>query len=456
MTKQPKESQLDWDLFEGIIAYNCTLEEVYLANVIDSLKLKYINNDSIRKYLGIIFDFYRKRNTLPNPTEIKAYLADDDLKAAYREVVLQFKTFDKSYNQEELLKNTERFLKERAVYHAVKETVNEVSNANSVDTGTIFTRFEDACNISLVDDLGFDYFNEVDRHIQDLLTVEQYISTGYRWLDKMLGGGFLKSGRAVYNFVGATNSGKSILLGNLGANICAQGHTVVIISLEMSEMVYAKRISSCLTNIPIFKLKQETDALKNLIIDFNKTHPGSQIIFKEFPPNSITPNHIKAYLRKLQQKRKVKIGAVVLDYLTLLQPTIITGGLYADGKAISEQIRALTYPINFGCPFITAGQLNRSGYGDKQENPGIQSTGESMGIGHTMDFQSAIWSTDADRELGIIHLGLQKSRFGPNFGTHAFRIDYDTLKITESEDVFTNTDNIQSTDNILEKLEMGT
>jgi len=443
------DRDLDWSFFEYVIAYNCTFEETFTASICDAVKLKYIANTNIRQYLGIIFDFYKKHSSLPTATEIKTYLKGDDLKAAYKDVVMQFKTLDSTYNQEELLKNTERYLKERAVYYAVKDTVDEVSSKSDIDTSLIYNRFEQACGLTLVDDLGFDYFNEIDRHIIDLQTIDRHISTGYSWLDQNLGGGLLEGGRAIYAFSGATNSGKSIVLGNVTGNIVAQNRTVVVITLEMPEMIYAKRISSKFTNIPLGQLKQEADQLKNYVIDFSKRNSGARLILKEFPPNSVNANNIKAYLTKLVQKYGIRIDAVVIDYLTLLQSIIVTGSLYADGKAVAEQIRALSYPLHFGCPFITALQANRSAY--DEANPSIDTTGESIGIPQTVDFQASIWSSEAEKELGVINMGLQKSRFGPCHGKRAFRIDYDTLVITEMEDAFGNTDELRSIDSALDQ-----
>lgn len=442
--------QIDQDFLEFIIAYNCTIEETFTAILVGSLKLEYIKNESVKRYIGIIFDFYIKRGTLPGATEIQAYLATDDLKRAYREVVTRFKTLDSSYNQEELLENTEQYIKERAVLAAVKNTVDEVHNTKNLDTNQIYQRFDEACGVSLVEDLGFEYFNEIDRHIADLTTEEKYISTGYEWLDKMLGGGFLETGRALYMFSGATNSGKSILLGNLAANILEQGRTVVVITLEMPEMIYAKRISSKVTNIPLGELKRESQMLKDSVEDYKKKNPNAKLIIKEFPPNSVTSNHIKAYLKKLVQQKKIHIDAVVLDYLTLLAPMLASGSSYADGKDTAEQIRALSYPLNIGCPFISACQANRGAYDVK--DPGIEHTGESIGIPQTVDFQASIWSDDAEKELGVINIGLQKSRFGPNYGTCQFRIDYDTLSITEQEDAFADSNELASIESTLDKL----
>lgn len=446
----PAENPLsiDPEYFEYIIAFNCTFNELYTASVIDHLKLEFIHSDSVSKYLNIIFSFYRKRGALPTPTEIKGYLHADDIKAAYRDVVTKFKTFDSQFNYEDLIENTERFIKERAVYRAVKDTVNEISAAGNVDASEILHRFDSACSISIIDNLGFDYFNQIDDHIKEMQRSDTYISTGYKWLDQILGGGFLESGRAVYAWFGATNSGKSILLGNIAANIVRSGKNVAIISLEMSEHVYSKRISSKLTDIPIGTLKDETDLLRSALENIRDNESPGRLFVKEFPPNSITPNHIKAYLKKLEQQKGIKIHAVVLDYLTLLKDSNgNTDSLYAKGKNVAEDIRALSYPGNFGCPFITALQGNRDSY--DEADPNMKATGESIGIPQTIDFQGSIWSTKADKEVGIIHLGIQKSRFGVNHGTKSFRINYDTLSITESDGIFSDTDIIEEIDSSL-------
>jgi len=66
-----------------------------------------------------------------------------------------------------------------------------------------------------------------------------------------------------------------------------------------------------------------------------------------------------------------------------------------------------------------------------QSNPGLETTGESMGLPMTADAQFGIWCTDEDREAGILHVNIMKNRFGPNFGSVAFKIDYDTLYLEE-------------------------
>ena len=43
-----------------------------------------------------------------------------------------------------------------------------------------------------------------------------------------------------------------------------------------------------------------------------------------------------------------------------------------------------------------------------------------------------MWQTEEDRELGVINMGLQKNRFGPNFGHGSFKCNYETLTLKET------------------------
>ena len=434
--KAHQNPQIDWKLFESVVAYNSLTNDVYLASIIDYIDADYFTNPDIRVVLNVIADFYKARNTAPNVTELKLHLTNDAQKEAFKRVVNDFSGIDKSYDRTELLVNTERFFRERAVQNAILKTA-ETYSKNQVNTNDVYERFSKACNISLVDNLGIDYFNDIDAHLNDLKKVDSFVSTGFPWLDQRLGGGLIETGRALYIFSGATNSGKSILLGNVAANVLAQDKTVIIISLEMSETIYAKRISSNLSQIPLNKVAVQTEGLKKFIEDYKTRKHNAKLFIKEYAPKEATVNHIKAYIQQLINKKGIKPDAIIVDYVNLIEPTVNTGNSYTDNKLVAEQLRALSYTFN--CPVVSAVQLNRSGY-DKV-NPGIETTSESMGISMTADVQIAIWSNEQDKDLGIIHIGMQKNRYGPNYGTKALRINYDTLSIYETnDDAITNQD----------------
>ena len=436
-------NSLDGDFYESIIAYNMLVNESYLSSVIDHLDKKYFNNKDIAAVVELIVDFYTQRNTTPTLTELKSRLTTNELKVNYKSVVQLFDGFDKKFNHDDLYENTEKFLKERAVYNTLLEVADQTGD--NVDTSEILQKFEKSCNITLATDIGLDYVNEIDRHIEDLKTKDETISCGWPWLDKKLDGGFLEHGRALYIFAGETNIGKSIFLGNIAKNIADQGKTVLLISLEMSELVYAKRITTNLTQIPIKQLHSRTDEIKSAVDQYKRKNSKSRVIVKEFPPSTITCRHLKGYIKKLVDKG-VEIDAIVIDYVNLLKSNTGTNS-YERIKYATEELRALSY--TFECPIITATQLNRSGY--SEINSGLDTVGESYGLAATADAIFSIWREEEDVDLGVLRLGVMKNRFAENYGSVMMEIDYDTLTLKEASEQLQNIDMTQ-TINSLEML----
>lgn len=427
------ENKIDTDYYETVIAYNMLTDEPYLASIIDHLDRKYFTNKSIGSVVSIISDYYTKRNAVPSLSEIKSYLTTNELKTHFRQVVQLFEGIDKKFNKDELYENTEKFLKEKAVYNTLLEVADE-SSKQEVDTGNILNKFEKACNITLSTNIGLDYFNDIDKHIKDLTEEDDTITCGWPWLDRKLDGGFLEMGRALYVFAGETNVGKSIFLGNVAKNISDQGKTVLLISLEMSELVYAKRITTNLTQIPIRQLHNRTDDIQEAVDQYKKNNKKSRVIVKEFPPSTISCRHLKGYIKKITDQG-IKLDAIVVDYVNLLKSDIGTNS-YERIKYATEELRALSYV--FSCPVITATQLNRQGY--NEVNPGLDTVGESYGLAATADAIFSIWQEEEDKELGVIKLGVMKNRFGENYGSIAMEINYETLTLTEASEQIQNLD----------------
>lgn len=420
-------SKLDLDYFENIVIYKSLTDSTYLSSVVDYIKPEYFKTKNIALIFNIITEFYNKRQKLPTLTEIKQYLNTDDLRESFKSIVSAFTSIDKNLDKDELYENTERFLKEKAVYHTMLSIAEDVAKGD-VDTSIALDKFEKSCNINLVTDLGLNLYNDIESVISDLTTTQKSIPSKWPWLDEALNGGFLENGRALYVFAGETNIGKSIFLGNIAANISAQGKNVLLVSLEMSELLYAKRLCTNVSKIPLRDLPINTHALKQAIEDQKNAGAGN-IFIKEFPPATITPNQLKAFIKKITDTG-INIDAIVLDYLNLLHTTIGNNS-YERIKNVTEQCRAMSYIFN--CPVISATQLNRSGF--DQENPDLNTISESIGLAATADVIVSIYQNDEDRELNIIRLGMMKNRYGPRGHTQPMRIDYATLSITQADDI---------------------
>jgi len=439
-------AKLDLDFYEKVILYNCIFDNGYLASVIDYIKDDLFSDKDIKSVVGIIKDFYIKRGEVPSLNEIKTYLSDSNLKESYKNALIKMKEFDGTkFNREELYENTETFLKQKLVFNTLLEAAENHDNGK-LDASELLVKMEQAVGINLSPSLGLNLLENVDHFIEELSKNESKISTGWKWLDNKISGGFLESGKALYIFIGETNVGKSIFLGNIAANVALQGKTALVISLEMSEIMYGMRFASKLTKIPMFELKTDFDNLKEQLEDVRKQNNKSKILIKEFPPSTITPFQISAYLKKLSQ-RGIKVDCLVLDYLNLLSsPSGDT--MYERIKHISEQLRAISYTHKV--PIISASQIVRSSF--SKEAPSLEAISEGISLANTADCIFNIWQSDEDKENGYINMGVAKNRFGPNFGSTLLKIDYTTLTL-EEEDIQNETDELVDFNRSIKALE---
>jgi replicative DNA helicase len=444
MEKQIKK--IDLDYYEKVIIYNCIFDSSYLGTIIDHLREDLFSDKDIKPVIGIIKDFYSKRNEVPKIAEIKTYLDDDNLKTSFKNVLNKLKELDDTkFNRDELYDNTESFLKEKSVYNTLLEAAQKI-DSGKMDSADLLLKMERAVGINLSTSIGMSLLDDTDYFISELSKNESKISTGWKWLDNKISGGFLENGRALYVFIGETNVGKSIFLGNVAANVAMQGKTALIISLEMSEIMYGMRFASNLTKIPMFELKNDLNLLKNQLNDIKRKNSNSKILIKEFPPSTISPFQVSSYIKNLAQ-RGITVDCLVLDYLNLMDSPKGTN-MYERIKYISEQLRALSYKFNI--PVVTASQINRSGY--NSASPSLDTISEGISLANTADCIFNIWQSEDDKDNGVINMGVAKNRFGPNFGSTVLKIDYSTLTLTE-EDIKSDTQEVSDFTRSIKMLE---
>lgn len=414
--------KLDLNYFENILVYQSLTNTSYLADIIEYIKLDYFNNNDIRVVFKVIKEYYKQYHKAPNASELVQYLVSDEQKEAFKNVIQTSKTLDKNISYDEIIINTERFLGERAVYTTMMDIAGDFKN---LDISNVYQRFHDACNIRLYKDLGLDFYRDVDKLVDYLGKPNPTISTGFTWLDQKLGGGYLEEGKALYIFVGQPNVGKSIFLGNAATTIASQGKNVLLVSLEMSEMMYATRLASKLTKIPIAELRNRKDEIKHIL----EGKERGKIIIKEFPPSTLSPEQLENYYKTVVDSG-IKIDVMVLDYINLLRGKA-SAQSYEKIKEIAEQVRAIA--VKHGISVLSATQKNRQGVNNTESD--MTTVSESMGLPATADAMFDISQTEEDKELGIVRLGMMKNRFGPNFGKVALRVDWNTLDIYEDSSV---------------------
>jgi hypothetical protein len=75
-------------------------------------------------------------------------------------------------------------------------------------------------------------------------------------------------------------------------------------------------------------------------------------------------------------------------------------------------------------------------------------TKNSIGLAATCDVICSLWQEEEDRELGVINMGMQKNRFGPNFGSAAFKCNYNTLTLKETNSDYFESDGDSTEDTV--------
>ncbi len=419
-------AKIDLDLFEKVIFQQCMKKDgIFLASCIDYIDKNVFKNKDIGIIMEVIKTFFLENDKIPSVTELKLRLVSTVLKDAFRTCVESIRNLDTDYSDEALYKDAEYFFKQRKYMEVVEKAIDSQATKKEIEADDIQREIDKAAAISLIDNLGLDFFGDNQRVVDFLLTPDKFISTGYKELDDAFGGGLYKEGKALYCISGETNVGKSIVLANIVVNVLLQDLNVVIYTLEMSEMRYAKRISAILTDIALATLPEKIDNYKAYIRDFVKKYK-SRLIIKEFATKSISAKHIQAFNKKLKQRKDFVPAVMAFDYHLLMKASIVQPSKHAEMQFITQETRGLTYVFN--CPAITVAQLNRSSH--KATSPGLDAMSGSWDQNADYDSIVNIWQTDEDREANQLQYEGKKARDGGKGIAGVFEIDYNTLRLT--------------------------
>ena len=332
-----------------------------------------------------------------------------------------------------LNKNFKDFIRSQAMYETLSQNVEILTSENGDYQKVVdkcLENFDKVQKITFDDtDLGMQYFNEaaMKEHWDFLKNPEAKIKTLWRKVDDITNGGFLKDGRMLALIMAQAGLGKSVFLSNLAVNFMKQNLSVVVISLEMSENVYAARFDAHISKKNINRLAENEEVATERIREFYQQHPKANLFIKEYPPRSVRTRDIANYLENLKNAGH-HFDVIIIDYLGLVLPNRSQDSMYKDGQMVSEELRGLSYL--FKVPVISAVQCNSEGMNNATID--MQNVAESKAIVHTVDFLAVLTRTPDERELGKINMRILKNRFGGQIGAVcSFRMDNDTLEVAD-------------------------
>ena len=409
---------------------------------LQAIKTGYYTSEEVDVLSYLANKFYGKFNETPSKDQLKLLVSHSSkAKDKITDSILDM-MFDvdlDQYDEEWLTSTAESWIKWRTFDTSLFDTIEFIKttqvtpeNADSI-IQKVKGLINDRNNITFNSDLGLDFF-DVDSHDQ---RESEKVSTGYNFLDRMLGGGYDKGGNLIV-YAGEQNIGKSIYLANDAANFVKMGTNTVVITAEMAAHKFVKRIGSNLLTININdyaeKAKNKDHIKRRLETVGDGFTPPGQLFVKQFPTSQATVLDIEAYVSQIEEERQIKVGAVVIDYINILANYINqnTENTYMKIKQIAEYLRAMG--IRNDWLIVTATQITRSGYNSSDIT--MTDIAESAGLSHTADVMLGIIQDDLMRANAEYWLKVLKIRDGEGKGTKCrLKIDWNYMRLIETDDI---------------------
>ena len=331
-------------------------------------------------------------------------------------------------DQQWLLDSTEKWCRERAIYLALMESISIADGQDDKKTqDAIPTILSDALAVSFDNNIGHDYFGNVDERYEYYHKKEEKIPFDLEYFNKITKGGV--PNKTLNIALAGTGVGKSLFMCHVASSTLLQGKNVLYITLEMAEEKIAERIDANLLNIAIQNI---TDLPKQMfeskVTKLAQKTKGTLIV-KEYPTASAHSGHFKALLQELALKKSFRPDIIFIDYLNICASSRYRGNSnvnsYSYIKAIAEELRGLAVEANL--PIVSATQTTRSGYGSSDVD--LTDTSESFGLPATADLMFALISTEELEGLNQIMVKQLKNRYNDPTMFKRFIVGIDRAKM---------------------------
>ena len=419
---------------ETTILKNLVYNEDYARKILPFLKTEYFTDTTDKNLFEEINDHMDQFKHLPtyeslviNFTESRK-LTEEQVQNAVQVIREIHADKDEPTDTDWLIKQTEKFCQDKAIYNAIMKSVKLLDDKNNKeDKGVIPKLLSDALGVSFDRSVGHDYIDDSDNRFEFYHRHETKIPFDLDLFNKITKGGLPK--KTLNIALAGTGVGKSLFMCHVAGSCLSQGMNVLYITLEMAEERIAERIDANLLNIDIADLnaisKQDYDRKFSAL----KVNTQGKLIIKEYPTASASALHFRALLNELQLKKSFQPDIIFIDYLNICASARIKPGAnvnsYSYIKAIAEELRGLA--VEFDVPIVSATQTTRSGF--TSSDPGLEDTSESFGLPATADFMFALISTEELQQLNQILIKQLKNRYNDPSYFKRFVVGIDRAKM---------------------------
>lgn len=316
-------------------------------------------------------------------------LADMDIIEAETGVTLKYREVqpsDVSYVLEEIEDHCQR----AAMTEAVLAGADLISEG---DISGVQALVREALMVKIDSRVGTSLFDNPEERIRNSDKDMDERGLGIPALDK-LAGKFRRTELAF--FVAGTSVGKSVTLANVACCLSKQGLDSLIVSVEMNEDRYSKRLDSIITGIPLNA--DPADVLDDIIAGLAEARDT----YGNITTRRVNGRFGLEDLRTLIMEYHLQYGkypdVLLLDYIDIFSNMNIPRGV--NGKFEWDEVK--THAIRDMCEEFnmfgfTASQTNRESYGSITEL-GVQHMGGGISKAQGADTVIALVATEEDLE----------------------------------------------------------
>ena len=410
-------------------------DEPFTRKVLPFLKSEYFLDKTERILFDQVHSFVIKYNDLPT-VEALVIEIDNHAKINQEEQKLIHECLseikgakDEKPNEEWLLKSTEKFCQDKAIYNAIMESIQilDEDKKTSHDKGAIPEILKDALGVSFDTHIGHDYFEDMEERFDFYHLDEEHVPFDLELMNTITKGGLIP--KTLNVMMGEPGIGKTTFLCHVAASWLAQGKNVLYITLEMAEEWIAAKIDSNLLNVSADDLVSLPRDMYDRKVEKIRSQTPGKLIIKEYPTASAGVGHFRHLLNELHLKKNFVPDTLIVDYINICSSSRIRSGSnvnsYTFIKSIAEELRGLAVEANV--PLLSATQVNREGY--KNSDVGMESVAESWGLPATVDLLLAMISTEELEELNQIMIKQLKNRHNDSRANKRFVIGIDRAKM---------------------------
>lgn len=322
-----------------------------------------------------------------------------------------------------VLEEIEQHCQEAAMTEAIIQAADMIHDNKLPEIQELVRR---ALLVKIDNSVGTNLFDNPKQRIAQMDVAIDSRSTLIEPIDELIGDVHRGELGLIY---AVSSGGKSVMLANLAKNMASQGLDVAIVSLELNELLYSKRMDVIISGEDIKNYVSVADVIDESLQEF---HKGSGNITVKKMPSGTTCGQLRSYLMEYHLAYGKYPDVFIVDYMGLMGVDGVSLG--AMNKFDFDDIKTMglrDISDDYQMYTFSAGQINRDGYDVVKIGP--QHCAGGISAINNSDWAVFMAATEEDIDNNQVQIGQLKIRnHGKTSGTNVLYRDPRNLQFSAS------------------------